>query len=52
MFEKTMKKEKSESGRKFDEIWEKHHDPEHRKRKAIKKRREQRVSKKKKDYGL
>ena len=46
------KPEKSESGRKFDEIWSKHHDPKHRERKLIKKRREERVLKKKKDYGL
>ncbi len=46
------KPKKSESERKYEKIWQDHHDPKHREEILIKKRREQRILKKKKDYGL
>ena len=48
----TQLKPKSESGRKFEKIWQNHHDPKHREEILIKKKRQDRILKKKKDYGL
>lgn len=52
MNQEKLEKRKSESGRQFDNIWKDHHNPKKRERVELKKQREQRLLKKKKDYGL
>lgn len=43
---------KSEASRQFDNIYKEHHDPEARKRKAIRERRQKRAESIKRDLGL
>ena len=47
-----MKKEMSESGRQFQEIYKAHHDPEERAKKRIKLNREKRAEYIRKDLGI
>ena len=47
-----MKKEMSEVGRQFEEIYKAHHDPEERAKKRIKQNREKRALEIRKDLGI
>ena len=47
-----MKKEMSESGRQFQEIYKAHHDPEERAKKRILRNREKRALEIRKDLGI
>ena len=47
-----MKKEMSESGRQFEEIYKLHHDPEERIKKRILRNREKRALEIRKDLGI
>jgi len=52
MLKTNLSTEKSESGRKFDEIWEEVNDPEKRKKKEILERRKKRIENNKIDLAI